>query len=333
VRSSARGLVGTGVGWVGGVGAGGLGRTTGRSLGAGDAIGSSGGVDLGRLASDTLRGGGDTGFVGYGLDGTESLGGLLVDDVITSGILVVSREVLVLSLAGLKGTLDVGGGSVVLAADTIVDVLAETGGIGASGVAGLETEGVASHEVVPFDDLGVLVLVSTAGREGVGEEKTTKRVTTLVGAVRVHLTSRVVRFDVDLLLVNQTRDLDIVGGLHELNALESTGGDDTSTTARLCAPSNGLSLGITDNRVRFGSTPQAKVINGVDDGGLTFGLLVFSGRAALVDTELRATFAGSSIGFFREVIPVKMTRSERDAVLGEGNGGDSEDSETASDHN
>ena len=56
----------------------------------------------------------------------------------------------------------------------------------------------------------------------------------------VHLTSRVIGGNVDLVLLNETSNLDIGGGLDELNTSQSALGDDTGTIAGLCAPGNGL---------------------------------------------------------------------------------------------
>lgn len=62
----------------------------------------------------------------------------------------------------------------------------------------------------------------------------------------IQLASVVIRSDIDLGLVNETGDLDVVGGLDELHALQGSRGDDTSTVARLCAPGDFLAFGITD---------------------------------------------------------------------------------------
>ena len=56
-----------------------------------------------------------------------------------------------------------------------------------------------------------------------------------------------------------TGDLNVVGSLHELNSGESSVGDDTGATAGLGAPSNGFSLGVANDGVGFGATPEAEV--------------------------------------------------------------------------
>ena len=76
--------------------------------------------------------------------------------------------------------------------------------------------------------------------ECLGEEETTQRVTALIGTVGVHLTSRVIGGEVDLVLLDETSNLDVGSGLDELNAGQSALGDDTGSIAGLCAPGNGL---------------------------------------------------------------------------------------------
>ena len=127
--------------------------------------------------------------------------------------------------------------------------------------------------------------------ECLGEEETTERVTALIGTVGVHFTSRVIGGNVDLVLLDETSNLDIGGGLDELNTGQSALGDDTGTIAGLCAPSNGLrnkkgrgseqngdrtrewkdtnlALNDTNFRVGLGRAPEAEVVNTVDNGGL-----------------------------------------------------------------
>lgn len=64
----------------------------------------------------------------------------------TRGISVDTREVLALALAGLEDTINVRSRGVVLAANTIEDVLAVVLSVGTSRVANLEAEHVATHE-------------------------------------------------------------------------------------------------------------------------------------------------------------------------------------------
>jgi len=171
----------------------------------------------------------------------------------TSRIGVDTGEVLVLTLARLEDAVDIGSGGVVLAADTVKDVLAKVLGVGAFGVACLEAENVAAHEVVPLLDLHVRA-------KGVGEYETSERVTALVSTVRVHLSSTVICLEVDLGLVNVADDLDVVRGLHELDTGESASGNETSAAAGLGAPGDGLALDVANDTVGLRRAPDAKVI-------------------------------------------------------------------------
>lgn len=88
---------------------------------------------------------GHAGGVRDGGDGAERFSGLSVGhDLAIQG--VGSREVLVLTLARLEGAVLGVVGGVVVAADTVVDVLTEVGSVGAVGVAGLEAELVSTDE-------------------------------------------------------------------------------------------------------------------------------------------------------------------------------------------
>lgn len=60
-------------------------------------------------------------------------------------------------------------------------------------------------------------------------------------------------------MVDAAGDLQIVGGLHELNTGECARGDDAGAAARFRAPRDKLALGVGDLGVRFRGTPNAKV--------------------------------------------------------------------------
>lgn len=117
----------------------------------------------------------------------------------------------------------------------------------------------------------------------------TKSETYQVGTVGVHLTSVIVGLDVDQFLIDETDDLNVSGGLRELDALEGTGRDQTGTPARLGAPSDRLALGITDKRIFVGRSPEAEIIGRVDHGGLAEGLGTLGGAVAQVVTGLDTT--------------------------------------------
>jgi len=118
-------------------------------------------VDGGRGVGDTVGRCGDLGLVWHGGDGTQRLGRLTVGLDLTVGIGVDTGVVLVVTLARLEGTVLGVVGGIVSTSDTVVDVFTEVSSVGASGVTSLETESVTTHEVVPLDDLLVIVVVTT----------------------------------------------------------------------------------------------------------------------------------------------------------------------------
>ena len=133
----------------------------------------------------------------------------------------------------------------------------EVGSVGASRVASLEAENVTTHEVVPLDDL--LVAVVVAIRPSGGIEKATEGVTAEVGTVGIELSSKVVGSEVDEGLIDETNDLDVVGGPHELDTLKSSGRDETGSMAGLGAPCDFLLFGFPDGGGTIGGRPEAEV--------------------------------------------------------------------------
>jgi len=117
-----------------------------------------------------LRGRGDAGFIGHGGDRTESLVGLLVSGDLTVGASVDTWEILRFTLAALENVIGVRSGSVILATDTIKDVLAVLSRIGTRWIASLQAELSSTHEIVPFDGLDVVVRVSSRRRERIREQ-------------------------------------------------------------------------------------------------------------------------------------------------------------------
>lgn len=75
----------------------------------------------------------------------------------------------------------------------------------------------------------------------------------------VHLTTTIRRVDVDASLVEGTSDEDVSGSLEELNTGEGACGDDTGAMAWLGAECDGLGLFVTNQAIRIGRTPDAKV--------------------------------------------------------------------------
>lgn len=264
-------------------------------------------VEGSRLVGCARRGGRDSGLIGHGADGAEGLWWLSIGLNGTSGISVDTGEVLALAKAALEDTISIGSRSVVLATDTIKDVLAVVGSIGASGIASLETEGVSTHEVVPFDGLDEATTVGP----GIGEKETTKWVTTLISTVGVEFSSRVISLNVDQVLLDETSDLDIVGGPDELDTSEGTVGDATSTISGLGAPGNALTLNVTDEGIGFWWAPEAEVIDAVDDGGLAEGFLTLSGAVADIVTPLATTFTIVGISLVGQSSIGEVLRGQR----------------------
>ena len=87
----------------------------------------------------------------------------------------------------------------------------------------------------------------------------THRTTHEVSTVGVKLSSTIVSLDVDLSLIDETDDLDVVGGLGELDTGEGTTRDEASAVALLGAPSDDLTLSVGDGRVGGGRSPETEV--------------------------------------------------------------------------
>lgn len=200
----------------------------------------------------------------------------------------------VVTITDLENTLLCVVGCVVCAPETVIDVLAEGLLILAGRVADFYTEAVATHEVCPVNDLLIRVIVTAVAWERVGIHETAKRVTAQISAVRVQLASIVISSDVDLSLINETGDLDVVWGFDELYALESTGGDKTSTVSRLCTPGHFLTFGVTNGGVGLWGSPEAEVVYVVYERSLTHGALVLGCGVANIVTNL-GTAKGSGI--------------------------------------
>jgi len=215
---------------------------------------------------------------------------LLVGRDFAVGTSVDTGEVLVVAETAQEHTVLIGSWGIVLAADAIVDMFTVVCGVRARGVASLQAESTSTHEVVPFNGLDNVAV------ERVGEDETTQGVTALIGTMGVHLTSRVIRGDVDKGLLNETNNLDVIRGLHKLNTSQGTLGDDTGAMRVLGAPGNCLALDDTNLLVGLLRTPEAEVIDTVDEGGLAERIWASSGRVADVVTLLCATFTGARVG-------------------------------------
>lgn len=228
-----------------------------RGGGDGRADGGESSVDGRRSVGDAVGRSGNLWCVWNGADGTQRLGRLSVGLDLSGGVGVDTGEVLVVTLARFECSVLGVVGSIVSASDTIEDMLAVVGSIGTGRVAGLEAECATAHEVVPLNHL--LVTVVVAVRPGGGVDKATEGVATEVGTVRVKLSSVVIRGEVNEGLVDETNNLDIVGGLHELNTLKGTSGDETATVTGLGAPGDLLLFCFSNGRGTVGRCPEAEI--------------------------------------------------------------------------
>jgi hypothetical protein len=165
----------------------------------------------------------------------------------TSSVRVDTGEVLALALTALEDTIDVCGGCIVGATNTVVDVLAEVRAVLAGWVTGFDTEDITAHEVVPFDNLLERILLAAIAGEGIAEHQTTKWVSSLIGTVGIEFTSRITCLDVDEVLSDVAGNLDIILCAHELDASEGPGGDKTRTATWLGAPGDRFTFGVTDD--------------------------------------------------------------------------------------
>lgn len=84
----------------------------------------------------------------------------------------------------------------------------------------------------------------------------------LISAVGIHLASSIFRVKVDVDLIEDSGDLNVGGGLEELDASESTSGHDARSMAGFAAPGNGSSLGVTDSRVGNRGSPHTEIYCG-----------------------------------------------------------------------
>lgn len=124
---------------------------------------------------------------------------------------------------------------------------------GAKAKAKLDDEGTKrTNEVMPLNNL-----LHTSKRAR--EQHTTHGVSTEVSTVGVHLSSPVVRLDVDGALVHEADGLDVVGRLDPLQAGEGASGDEAGAMPGLGAPGDHLAFGVGDDGVGFGGAPNAEV--------------------------------------------------------------------------
>jgi hypothetical protein len=193
---------------------------------------------------------------------------------------------IIIGVAVLVGTGVVVGGDVPVATHLVVDVVAVLGSITAN--ASTDAEFSVRDERCP------LVVLNTRA-EGVTVEKSTSRVATTVSTTVIEFSSRVTLLDVQLGEVTDTSNLNVVRSLDEVNTLEGSVGDSTSTAARLGAPCNSLMLSIADSAVGVRRCPETEVLSGVDPSSLAVGRLG-RGSSASVGSVLVVLGGGGKLG-------------------------------------
>ena len=77
--------------------------------------------------------------------------------------------------------------------------------------------------------------------------------------MRIQLPTLVALLDINQRLVDESDDLQVIGGLHELDAGEGVGRYHAGAAAWLGAPCNFFALHVCYGRVRFGGCPEAVV--------------------------------------------------------------------------
>lgn len=136
---------------------------------------------------------------------------------------------------------------------------------------------------MPLDDLSPLAT------KLLRENNPSHRVSTQIRSVRVHLASIIAGRDIDQLLVHEPNDLHVIGCSNELHTTKRPIGNETCTTAGLGTPRYHFSFDISNSAVGLNRSPQAKVVDTVDEGRLAPGVLVLGGRITDVVTGLLST--------------------------------------------
>ena len=110
-----------------------------------------------------------------------------------------------------------------------------------------------------------------------------------IGTVGVELTTKVIRGQVNLGLINETSDLEVRLGLDELETSDGTSGDETGTTSGLGTPGDLLMFGLTNGGAGVGGGPKTPVIGEVHVTSLAQGAGTLSGGVATVVAGLGTT--------------------------------------------
>ena len=126
----------------------------------------------------------------------------------------------------------------------------------------IRSDTCADAELARAHEVGPLVeLLPRAKHIAINE--TTDGVTVTVGAMVVEFASLVAGGDINLGEVTLAGDLDVLRGLHEVDACESTFGHHAGAVAGLRAVGDHLAFAIADC-LDSGGSPQAEVIDGVE---------------------------------------------------------------------
>jgi len=200
------------------------------------------------------------------------------------GSAVHTHGKVVVGFAGFELARIVVSGHVPEAAHFVVGVLAVLPGVRAG--ASAHAEFCITDEAGPFCVLAVRP-------EGVAEDKASNRVAIAVRTVRIQFTALIAFLDIDLCEITDASDLDVVLGTDKVNAFESAIGDDTGASTALGAPSNFVTLSIT-NSADAGRCPQAEIVCVIHPHGLTHRALRRLG-AASVGTSLTAFRLGRQL--------------------------------------
>lgn len=228
------------------------------------------------------------------------------DDLAVAG--VDTRVILVISKARFKYTSLRGIWGVVSTTNPVVNVFTKVCSIGTGRITSFKAELATAHEVVPFNDLLVSIVVIAPSRR-VGE--TTEGVSSHVSAVGIQFSSGIVRYQIDLGLVDEPNDLDVIWRPHKLDTLEGASGNRASPPARLSAPCYFLTFRIGNERVGDGRGPEAEIIEGVQESRLAERIRAFGRRIAKIVSILRATQKIIHIGLVRNASRVgKMLAGE-----------------------
>jgi len=173
----------------------------------------------------------------------------------------------------------------------VVDMLAIGAGFRADACA--DAELIRAHEVGPLMEL-------LSGAKDVAVNETTDGVAVTVGAMVVELASLVARGDVNLGEVTLAGDLDVLGRLDKVDAVEGARRYHAGAVDVLGAVGDHLSLSVTDC-LDNGRTPQAEVINGVEPEGLAIGAGRRAGTTVVVTSLTDLRLVGEVVGEVTDV--------------------------------